>query len=105
MKCSAFSAGGAFMAAGSTDRYVRVYAIFGHEGPQMILESEAHSAEVNLVDWAHHTLQFVSSSTDGTVDIWNFENQEWHSTKLFMMTELEGYFFAHTFFCLYMKFL
>lgn len=78
------------MAVGSRDLYVRVYAVFGEAGPARTMEFEAHSKEVMLVQWAHKGLKFVSGSSDGTVDIWHFQNQDWHSHKIFVMTNHKG---------------
>lgn len=43
MQCSSFSPGGVFVATGSTDHFVRVYNLYGQNGPERILEMEAHS--------------------------------------------------------------
>lgn len=78
------------MAAGSADHHVRVYAMFGQEGPRRILEVKAHSDTVDSIQWAHNGLRFISGSKDGTADVWTFEEQRWKSKKLLMSTKLPG---------------
>lgn len=90
MICASFSPGGAFVAAGSADHHVRVYMMFGDEGPKRVLEVEAHSDTVDSIQWAHSGLKFISGSKDGTANIWNFEQQQWQSKILIMTTKLAG---------------
>ncbi|XP_011162535.1 PH-interacting protein isoform X2 [Solenopsis invicta] len=90
MICASFSPGGAFMAAGSADHNVRVYAMLGDEGPRRVLEIEAHSDTVDSIQWAHSGLKFISGSKDGTANVWHFEQQQWVHTQLLMTTKLPG---------------
>ncbi|KAL0133738.1 hypothetical protein PUN28_001006 [Cardiocondyla obscurior] len=90
MICASFSPGGAFMAAGSADHNVRVYAMLGDEGPRRVLEIEAHSDTVDSIQWAHSGLKFISGSKDGTANVWHFEQQQWLHTQLLMTTKLPG---------------
>ncbi|XP_011687322.1 PREDICTED: PH-interacting protein isoform X3 [Wasmannia auropunctata] len=90
MICASFSPGGAFMAAGSADHNVRVYAMLGDEGPRRILEIEAHSDTVDSIQWAHNGLKFISGSKDGTANVWHFEQQQWVHKQLLMTTKLPG---------------
>lgn len=91
MICASFSSGGAFMAAGSADHHVRVYAMIGDEGPRRVLEVEAHSDTVDSIQWCHHHgLRFISGSKDGTANVWHFEQQQWMHKRLVMTTKLPG---------------
>lgn len=90
MICASFSPGGAFMAAGSADHNVRVYAMLGDEGPRRVLEIEAHSDTVDSIQWAHGGLKFISGSKDGTANVWHFEQQQWIHKQLLMTTKLPG---------------
>ncbi|EFN89603.1 PH-interacting protein isoform X2 [Harpegnathos saltator] len=90
MICASFSPGGAFMAAGSADHNVRVYAMLGDEGPRRVLEIEAHSDTVDSIQWAHSGLRFISGSKDGTANVWHFEQQQWLHKQLLMTTKLPG---------------
>ncbi|XP_011333353.2 PH-interacting protein isoform X2 [Ooceraea biroi] len=90
MICASFSPGGAFMAAGSADHHVRVYAMLGNEGPRRVLEVEAHSDTVDSIQWAHSGLRLISGSKDGTALVWHFEQQQWMHKKLLMTTKLPG---------------
>uniref|UniRef100_A0AAR5Q514 Bromo domain-containing protein n=1 Tax=Dendroctonus ponderosae TaxID=77166 RepID=A0AAR5Q514_DENPD len=88
MICSSFSPGGTFLATGSADHHVRVYYMKGDEGPQRILETEAHTDRVDSIQWAHSGLKFLSGSKDGTAVIWWFERQQWKNLYLDMSTKL-----------------
>ncbi|XP_060526262.1 bromodomain and WD repeat-containing protein 3 [Cylas formicarius] len=88
MICSSFSPGGTFLATGSADHHVRVYYMKGDEGPQRILETEAHTDRVDSIQWAHFGLKFLSGSKDGTAIIWWFERQQWKSIHLDMTNKL-----------------
>ncbi|XP_015599493.1 PH-interacting protein isoform X2 [Cephus cinctus] len=90
MICASFSPGGAFMAAGSADHHVRVYAMLGDEGPRRVLEVESHSDTVDSIQWAHSGLKFISGSKDGTANVWHFEQQQWMHKRLLMTTKLPG---------------
>ncbi|KAG8212773.1 hypothetical protein J437_LFUL019732 [Ladona fulva] len=90
MICAAFSSGGSFLAAGNADHNVRVYHMFGDDGPVRILEEEAHTDGVDSIQWANKSLRFVSGSKDGTAIVWNFERQRWNTMKLRMNTKLPG---------------
>ncbi|XP_076257590.1 bromodomain and WD repeat-containing protein [Rhynchophorus ferrugineus] len=88
MICSSFSPGGIFLATGSADHNVRVYYMKGDEGPQRILETEAHTDRVDSIQWAHAGLKFLSGSKDGSAIIWWFERQQWKTLHLDMTTKL-----------------
>ncbi|RWS23747.1 bromodomain and WD repeat-containing protein 3-like protein, partial [Leptotrombidium deliense] len=88
--CSSFSGGGAFLAVGSTDHYVRVFHVSAQNGPQKILEIEAHSDQVDSLQFSNIGFRFVSGSKDGTANIWWFERQEWKSHLLNMSEKLPG---------------
>uniref|UniRef100_A0A3Q2Q010 PH-interacting protein n=1 Tax=Fundulus heteroclitus TaxID=8078 RepID=A0A3Q2Q010_FUNHE len=72
MICSSFSAGGMFLATGSTDHIIRVY-YFGSGQPEKISELESHTVS-----------PFVSGSRDGTARIWQLQPQGWKSILLDM---------------------
>uniref|UniRef100_A0A663NDJ0 Pleckstrin homology domain interacting protein n=1 Tax=Athene cunicularia TaxID=194338 RepID=A0A663NDJ0_ATHCN len=84
MICSSFSAGGMFLATGSTDHIIRVY-FFGSGQPEKISELEFHT--VNTFLKLHI---FVSGSRDGTARIWQFKRREWKSILLDMATRPAG---------------
>ena len=90
MLCASFSPGGMFMATGCADHHVRVYAMFGQEGPERLIEIEAHSDRVDSIQWANTGLRFISGSKDGTAIIWRYEKQEWRMVKLRMTCRAEG---------------
>uniref|UniRef100_A0A672INW2 Pleckstrin homology domain interacting protein n=1 Tax=Salarias fasciatus TaxID=181472 RepID=A0A672INW2_SALFA len=83
MICSSFSAGGMFLATGSTDHIIRVY-YFGSGQPEKISELESHTV-------SRHRSVFVSGSRDGTARIWQLQPQGWRSILLDMQTKLPGY--------------
>uniref|UniRef100_A0A9J8B2Y2 PH-interacting protein n=1 Tax=Cyprinus carpio carpio TaxID=630221 RepID=A0A9J8B2Y2_CYPCA len=85
MICSSFSAGGMFLATGSTDHIIRVY-YFGDGQPEKISELESHTVcnafcVINLC-----LCRFVSGSRDGTARIWQLQQQDWRSILLDMAT-------------------
>uniref|UniRef100_A0A671LD81 PH-interacting protein-like n=1 Tax=Sinocyclocheilus anshuiensis TaxID=1608454 RepID=A0A671LD81_9TELE len=89
MICSSFSAGGMFLATGSTDHIIRVY-YFGNGQPEKISELESHTVcnafcVINLC-----LCRFVSGSRDGTARIWQLQQQDWRSILLDMATKLPG---------------
>uniref|UniRef100_A0A8C0ET46 PH-interacting protein n=1 Tax=Bubo bubo TaxID=30461 RepID=A0A8C0ET46_BUBBB len=86
MICSSFSAGGMFLATGSTDHIIRVY-FFGSGQPEKISELEFHTFCFNNTP---SILQFVSGSRDGTARIWQFKRREWKSILLDMATRPAG---------------
>ncbi|KAL1510019.1 hypothetical protein ABEB36_004677 [Hypothenemus hampei] len=88
MICSSFSPGGTFLATGSADHHVRIYYMKGDEGPQRILQTEAHTDRVDSIQWAHSGLRFLSGSKDGSAIIWWFERQQWKNIYLDMRTKL-----------------
>ncbi|XP_071444927.1 bromodomain and WD repeat-containing protein 3 isoform X2 [Hetaerina americana] len=90
MICASFSCGGSFLAAGNADHHVRVYNMFGDEGPVRILEEEAHTDGVDSIQWANKSLRFVSGSKDGTAILWTFQRQRWVPMRLKMNTKLPG---------------
>lgn len=102
MICASFSPGGAFMAAGSADHNVRVYAMLGDEGPRRVLEIEAHTDTVDSIQWAHNGLKFISGSKDGTANVWHFEQQQWLHKQLLMTTKLTGYVCQNKFLSLFL---
>uniref|UniRef100_A0A8C2Z9P0 PH-interacting protein n=1 Tax=Cyclopterus lumpus TaxID=8103 RepID=A0A8C2Z9P0_CYCLU len=90
MICSSFSAGGMFLATGSTDHIIRVY-YFGSGQPEKISELESHTDKVDSIQFSHCSDRFVSGSRDGTARIWQLHPQGWRSILLDMQTKLPGY--------------
>lgn len=88
--CTSFSAGGVFLAIGSTDNYLRVYHITAPAGPTKILEIEQHSDTVDSLQFSNLSTRFVSGSKDGIAHIWYFERQHWHNIPLKMSERLAG---------------
>ncbi len=88
MLCASFSPGGTFFCVGSADHNVRVYQMNCPEGPQRILEEEAHEDRVDSIQWCNRPdqLRFVSGSKDGTARIWSFRAKRWHTVILNMKT-------------------
>uniref|UniRef100_A0A8C2EQG9 PH-interacting protein n=1 Tax=Cyprinus carpio TaxID=7962 RepID=A0A8C2EQG9_CYPCA len=89
MICSSFSAGGMFLATGSTDHIIRVY-YFGDGQPEKISELESHTDKVDSIQFSHGGDRFVSGSRDGTARIWQLQQQDWRSILLDMATKLPG---------------
>ncbi|KAK5880368.1 hypothetical protein CesoFtcFv8_023403 [Champsocephalus esox] len=89
MICSSFSAGGMFLATGSTDHIIRVY-YFGLGQPEKISELESHTDKVDSIQFSHCSDRFVSGSRDGTARIWQLHPQGWRSILLDMQTKLPG---------------
>ncbi|XP_072296250.1 PH-interacting protein [Eucyclogobius newberryi] len=89
MICSSFSAGGMFLATGSTDHIIRVY-YFGSGQPEKISELESHTDKVDSIQFSHYSDRFVSGSRDGTARIWQLQSQGWRSILLDMQTKLPG---------------
>uniref|UniRef100_A0A8C3E5D1 PH-interacting protein n=1 Tax=Corvus moneduloides TaxID=1196302 RepID=A0A8C3E5D1_CORMO len=85
MICSSFSAGGMFLATGSTDHIIRVY-FFGSGQPEKISELEFHTDKVDSIQFSNSSSRFVSGSRDGTARIWQFKRREWKSILLDMAT-------------------
>uniref|UniRef100_A0AAR2K976 PH-interacting protein n=1 Tax=Pygocentrus nattereri TaxID=42514 RepID=A0AAR2K976_PYGNA len=85
MICSSFSAGGMFLATGSTDHIIRVY-YFGGDQPEKIAELESHTYLCVCVC----ACRFVSGSRDGTARVWQLQQQDWRSILLDMATKLPG---------------
>uniref|UniRef100_A0A8C7D9Y7 Pleckstrin homology domain interacting protein n=1 Tax=Oncorhynchus kisutch TaxID=8019 RepID=A0A8C7D9Y7_ONCKI len=83
MICSSFSAGGMFLATGSTDHIIRVF-YFGSGQPQKISELESHTDKVDSIQFSNCSDRFVSGSRDGTARIWQLHQQEWRSILLDM---------------------
>ncbi|UXI21639.1 hypothetical protein NH340_JMT07582 [Sarcoptes scabiei] len=80
---SAFSAGGAFYAVGSTDSILYVYHLSGPLGPTKVLEIEQHSDHVDSLSFSNHSLlKFISGGRDGLAHIWNYSKQKWHNLKI-----------------------
>uniref|UniRef100_A0A8C2B1G8 PH-interacting protein n=1 Tax=Cyprinus carpio TaxID=7962 RepID=A0A8C2B1G8_CYPCA len=90
MICSSFSAGGMFLATGSTDHIIRVY-YFGDGQPEKISELESHTDKVDSIQFSHGGDRFVSGSRDGTARVWQLQQQDWRSILLDMATKLPGY--------------
>uniref|UniRef100_A0A673MYY2 Bromo domain-containing protein n=1 Tax=Sinocyclocheilus rhinocerous TaxID=307959 RepID=A0A673MYY2_9TELE len=88
MICSSFSAGGMFLATGSTDHIIRVY-YFGDGQPEKISELESHTV-CNILCTEGDSIQFVSGSRDGTARVWQLQQQDWRSILLDMATKLPG---------------
>lgn len=86
--CFSFSTGGAFLAVGSSDHYVRVYHVSASGGPAKVLEIQPHIDQVDSLQFSNLGLRFVSGSKDGTANIWSFERQEWHNRTLQMSQTL-----------------
>ncbi|XP_077162262.1 PH-interacting protein isoform X3 [Paroedura picta] len=89
MICSSFSAGGMFLATGSTDHIIRVY-YFGSGQPEKISELEFHTDKVDSIQFSNTSNRFVSGSRDGTARIWMFKRREWKSILLDMATRPAG---------------
>ncbi|XP_069454146.1 PH-interacting protein isoform X4 [Ovis canadensis] len=89
MICSSFSAGGMFLATGSTDHIIRVY-FFGSGQPEKISELEFHTDKVDSIQFSNTSNRFVSGSRDGTARIWQFKRREWKSILLDMATRPAG---------------
>uniref|UniRef100_A0A672IPT1 Pleckstrin homology domain interacting protein n=1 Tax=Salarias fasciatus TaxID=181472 RepID=A0A672IPT1_SALFA len=91
MICSSFSAGGMFLATGSTDHIIRVY-YFGSGQPEKISELESHTVihRVCMCVFLCLCCRFVSGSRDGTARIWQLQPQGWRSILLDMQTKLPG---------------
>uniref|UniRef100_A0A8C2HAZ9 PH-interacting protein n=1 Tax=Cyprinus carpio TaxID=7962 RepID=A0A8C2HAZ9_CYPCA len=89
MICSSFSAGGMFLATGSTDHIIRVY-YFGDGQPEKISELESHTDKVDSIQFSHGGDRFVSGSRDGTARVWQLQQQDWRSILLDMATKLPG---------------
>ncbi|XP_037298900.1 bromodomain and WD repeat-containing protein 1 isoform X2 [Manduca sexta] len=83
MICAAWSAGGAFLAAGSADQHVRVYALH-HTAPtpRRVLEVAVHGDAVDSIAWAHRGLRFVSGSKDGSAALWTLHATQWRHAML-----------------------
>uniref|UniRef100_A0A671LGD6 PH-interacting protein-like n=1 Tax=Sinocyclocheilus anshuiensis TaxID=1608454 RepID=A0A671LGD6_9TELE len=81
MICSSFSAGGMFLATGSTDHIIRVY-YFGNGQPEKISELESHTITFLSINLC--LCRFVSGSRDGTARIWQLQQQDWRSILLDM---------------------
>lgn len=79
---SSFSAGGAYLACGSTDHYIRVYHVNAPREPTKILEIEAHQDHVDSLVFSNRSLRFVSGSKDGHAHIWYFERSAWRNITL-----------------------
>ncbi|XP_051006254.1 bromodomain and WD repeat-containing protein 1 [Acomys russatus] len=89
MLCSSFSAGGMFLATGSTDHVIRMYFL-GFEEPEKIAELESHTDKVDSIQFCNNGDRFLSGSRDGTARIWRFEQLEWRSILLDMATRISG---------------
>uniref|UniRef100_A0A8D0GIV0 Pleckstrin homology domain interacting protein n=1 Tax=Sphenodon punctatus TaxID=8508 RepID=A0A8D0GIV0_SPHPU len=89
MICSSFSAGGMFLATGSTDHIIRVY-FFGSGQPEKISELEFHTDKVDSIQFSNTSNRFVSGSRDGTARIWQYKKREWKSILLDMATRPTG---------------
>nr|XP_023669495.1 bromodomain and WD repeat-containing protein 3-like isoform X2 [Paramormyrops kingsleyae] len=90
MICSSFSAGGMFLATGSTDHVIRIYYL-GCGNPEKMSELDTHTDKVDSIQFCHSGERFVSGSCDGTARIWRLQhNQQWSSCLLDMSTTLAG---------------
>ncbi len=88
--CLSFSAGGVFLAVGSSDNYLRVYHVAAPAGPTKILEIEEHSDHVDSMQFSNHSTRFLSGSRDGVARIWYYERQSWKNIALKMSQRLPG---------------
>uniref|UniRef100_A0A3P8XUH4 PH-interacting protein n=1 Tax=Esox lucius TaxID=8010 RepID=A0A3P8XUH4_ESOLU len=79
MICSSFSAGGMFLATGSTDHIIRVF-YFGSGQPEKISELEAHTVSTESVRDSEREID----RDHGTARIWQLQQQEWRSILLDM---------------------
>lgn len=88
MICASFSPGGTFFCVGSADHNVRVYQTSCPDGPQRVLEEEAHEDRVDSIQWCNSPsqLRFVSGSKDGTARIWSYKSKKWQTLVLNMRT-------------------
>lgn len=84
MVCSSFSVGGSFLACGSSDNSVYVYAFTPHSDPYKLLELEPHSNQVDSIQFCNHGFRFVSGSKDGTAIIWSYRKGDWKHIRLQM---------------------
>ncbi|KAJ8400340.1 hypothetical protein AAFF_G00397230 [Aldrovandia affinis] len=88
--CSSFSAGGMFLATGSTDHVIRVYYL-GCGTPEKISELDSHTDKVDSILFCHSGERFVSGSRDGTARVWSLNQQhQWKSLLLDMSAALPG---------------
>ncbi|XP_074644765.1 PH-interacting protein-like [Tubulanus polymorphus] len=87
MLCSSFSLGGTFVATGSSDHTIRVYC-FNGPYPEKICELEAHTDQVDSIQYGNTWHHFVSGSRDGTARIWRYTRQEWKGVTLNMNDRL-----------------
>ncbi|KAG9348519.1 hypothetical protein JZ751_002255 [Albula glossodonta] len=88
--CSSFSAGGMFLATGSTDHIIRIYYL-GCGTPEKISELDAHMDKVDSIQFCHSGERFVSGSRDGTARIWALkQHHQWRSIQLDMSARLPG---------------
>ncbi|XP_071268512.1 PH-interacting protein isoform X3 [Salvelinus alpinus] len=87
--CSSCSAGGMFLATGSTDHVIRVF-YFASGQPQKISELESHTDKVDSIQFSNCSDRFVSGSRDGTARIWQLHQQEWRSILLDMQAKIPG---------------
>ena len=67
--------------------FFRIHSRFGPEGPEHLLDREAHSDRVSSIQWANTGLRFVSGSYDGTAIVWRYEEREWRTVHLRMTAE------------------
>lgn len=86
MVCSAFSAGGSFLACGSSDHVVHVYGFHEYAGPSQVIELHEHTDQVDSIQFSNYGFRFVSGSKDGTAMIWRFTRKKWVPIKLNMST-------------------
>lgn len=60
--CFSFSAGGSFLAVGSSDHYVRVYHVSSPNQPAKVLEIQPHLDQVDSLQFSNTGLRFISGS-------------------------------------------
>lgn len=87
--CSSFSAGGSFLACGSSDNYIHVYGFHPDIGPYWINELAYHSDQVDSIQFSNKGFRFITGSQDGTAVIWKFKSGHWQPLKLDMCTQLD----------------
>jgi len=74
VSCVAYSGNGSYLAAGDSNRKVRVYDL-ARDYANMTGDSwTAHTAKVRCLAWSPDSIRLASGSVDCNVMIWNTEN-------------------------------
>lgn len=87
--CSSFSAGGSFLACGSSDNFIHVYGFHPECGPYWSAELGYHADQVDSIQFSNKGFRFITGSQDGTAVIWKYKNADWRPLKLDMNTQLD----------------